>query len=830
MRKLTIALLVISFQYACSKKTSDGTGGAAAGGACVSEVVPEAPAASGQLAFLLDATIDPCSVSGYIVGYQDDLKVKLASDGSYFVNNIPPGEHDVIITGTLLVSALAVVSATDKAVRLSDEKFLAGIKKEKGKVELPTVGSITGKVTLAGKTDHAGIHVYIPGTSYDATTNTDGSYTIAPFVPSGVNNLFFEKDGYHRGQIEGIKVAAGNDTSAPEIQLALSTGAEGFIIISGGAGISTSRLVKLTIGSTGDAVLMKISESPTFNNKSWEGVVSSSTYTFDSEGNKKLYIKFANENGLESSPFDDTITVDLFGDTEGTFTINSGASSSTSRTVSLAINVPQNAKNMMFCENSSFTGCSWEVATSTKSYVFGSDGSKTLYAKYKDVDGYESPIISTSVIVDTTAPSFTVQPSFTGRGNVTWTINATDISSMLVRYGVPSALDLATWTSFTGTLSLPYSTLDLAIQLKDNLGNIASAQTYSTPTYTPTLSQMRYYLAATKVSTKVFFAGGWYNSNYSNVVDIYDSAANSGAGGWSTSILSQARASLAATTIGTKAMFAGGEIISLGSSNVVDIYDSAANSGTGGWSTATLSQGRAQLAATTIGTKAIFAGGRTSTAYLNTVDIYDSSANSGAGGWSTATLSEGRFDLVATTVGTKAIFAGGHNGSGYSNVIDIYDSAANSGAGGWSTATLSQARSYIAVTVVGTKAIFAGGSTSDSTQTSIVDIYDSAANSGAGGWSTANLSQVRRVFAATTVGTKAIFAGGSATNSADLTTVDIYDSAANSGAGGWSTSILSQARSYRTAISFGTKAFFVPAESSAIDIYDSSTDTWSTEL
>ncbi len=45
-------------------------------------------------------------------------------------------------------------------------------------------------------------------------------------------------------------------------------------------------------------------------------------------------------------------------------------------------------------------------------------------------------------------------------------------------------------------------------------------------------------------------------------------------------------------------------------------------------------------------------------------------------------------------------------GGGRVNVVDLYDS----GTGRWSTAQLSQATSYLAATSVGTVAIFAGGS------------------------------------------------------------------------------------------------------------------------
>ena len=46
-------------------------------------------------------------------------------------------------------------------------------------------------------------------------------------------------------------------------------------------------------------------------------------------------------------------------------------------------------------------------------------------------------------------------------------------------------------------------------------------------------------------------------------------------------------------------------------------------------------------------------------------------------------------------------------GGGWSNVVDLYDS----GTGLWSTAQLSQARLTLSATSVGTVAMFAGGTT-----------------------------------------------------------------------------------------------------------------------
>ncbi len=495
---------------------------------------------------------------------------------------------------------------------------------------------------------------------------------------------------------------------------------------------------------------------------------------------------------------------------------------------------------------------------------------------------------------------------------------------------------------------------------------------------TAVLSVPRASLAAAAAGTKVLFAGGYdldpdtFEQVYSNVVDIYDT----GTGTWTTATLSQARAYLVAAAVGTKIFFAGGSFSPGALSNVVDIYDTS----TGTWSTATLSQARSGMAAASAGSKVIFAGGFGLSGNSKVVDIYDNST----GTWTTSTLSVARNSLAGTSVGSKALFAGGYN-NGVSSIVDLYDASCNStiltitppvsicfgesvnltvsggsnymwspaaglsqttgasvmasptttttylvvdaglnacasvtvtvgspvafsfvpptqticvgkstrlvvsgppdlswspstglsatsgstvyaspsvtttytvtgsdGGGcvvtaditvivdnctGLTTSTLVQNRWDLAATTVGTKAIFAGGTVFGSSMdfeptnySTAVDIYDNAS----GTWSSATLSRGRTELAAATAGTKALFAGGrhegGTFNVTSSDVVDIY----NNSTGTWSTANLSEARHQLAAASVGTKAFFAGGFSyengytSAVDIYDNATGMWTT--
>ena len=190
---------------------------------------------------------------------------------------------------------------------------------------------------------------------------------------------------------------------------------------------------------------------------------------------------------------------------------------------------------------------------------------------------------------------------------------------------------------------------------------------------------------------------------------------------------------------------------------------------------------------------------------------------------------QGRQYLAATSAAGRALFAGGYTTYGSnSNAVDIYDSASDT----WSVSALSATRgsktSHLCAASVGTKAMFAGGTDSNGNPTSLVDIYDAVT----GTWATASLSQARYSLAAVTVGSRVIFAGGTKSNQhiySDM--VDIY----NDQTGTWSTATLSQARSELAGATLGTMAIFAGGNaysgihySDVVDIYDTATDTWST--
>jgi N-acetylneuraminic acid mutarotase len=197
-------------------------------------------------------------------------------------------------------------------------------------------------------------------------------------------------------------------------------------------------------------------------------------------------------------------------------------------------------------------------------------------------------------------------------------------------------------------------------------------------------------------------------------------------------------------------------------------------------------------------------------------------------------LSEGRAGLVSATAGTKIVFAGGIVPGAYSSRVDIYDTITLS----WSKAEFTiRERQGMAVAAIGSKIFFAGGQDADWIDvTSRVDIYDAATNT----WTTAELSQPKAYLAAVTLGNKIYFAGGA--NWGPLTSgsprnyfvgsnvVDIYDNSTNT----WTTDKLSEGRYELSATAVGNKIYFAGGlnsifnTSKTIDIYDATSNAWST--
>lgn len=186
---------------------------------------------------------------------------------------------------------------------------------------------------------------------------------------------------------------------------------------------------------------------------------------------------------------------------------------------------------------------------------------------------------------------------------------------------------------------------------------------------------------------------------------------------------------------------------------------------------------------------------------------------------------------IAASWGSKMVIAGGMNYSNFTfnDSAYVYDTVSRK----WSNFKLSAPHAYgIAVACKG-KIFLAGGYDSNSRSYSVtaaVDIYDVST----GQWTTAQLSNARAFLAAAAAENTVMFAGGAASSPGDIynmpsSAIDIYDMSTNQ----WSTGNLSVPRIFVAGAAAGTKIVFAGGTTNAgtsnvVDIYDVTTKLWIT--
>lgn len=203
------------------------TTGPIAGGGSGTETVgimgvfvdPDGKAVAGARVRLLDTTQQ--------THYDSDTT---DSDGAYLFDSLEARAYklDALLGDSVLISRLAVRTAdtlTYRYERTGAESLLVLVDSPytvpAAYVRTDTMyepGAIRGTVNLSGVL--LGIQVFIPGTSYSATTDDDGAYLMTGVAP-GTYRLAAMRAGYQTVTIAGITVLAGDTTAASPIALVI---------------------------------------------------------------------------------------------------------------------------------------------------------------------------------------------------------------------------------------------------------------------------------------------------------------------------------------------------------------------------------------------------------------------------------------------------------------------------------------------------------------------------------------------------------------------------------------------------------------------------------
>ena len=145
---------------------------------------------------------------------------KANADGSFVVQNLNAGKkYSVLFTSVEPeFTNRAVGGSSGVGGWLYDVVPAVQEGNNVGNVKLKPLGTIKGKALIDGESEHYDITVYIPGTSYIAKTDKDGSFSIYN-VPEGKYTLRYTLDDHLPVMVKDVMLVCPEDVEKPEVKV-----------------------------------------------------------------------------------------------------------------------------------------------------------------------------------------------------------------------------------------------------------------------------------------------------------------------------------------------------------------------------------------------------------------------------------------------------------------------------------------------------------------------------------------------------------------------------------------------------------------------------------
>jgi hypothetical protein len=266
-----------------------------------------------------------------------------------------------------------------------------------------------------------------------------------------------------------------------------TTPPKGSVAIEGGAKFTRNATVTLSLNATDASGVedMKVSDYKDLAGEDWRPFKSALQWELPpGSGERTVYVLFRSALGQESEVASDSIILDTLGP-DISVTINGGSAYTNSTAVTLRLNATDNYRvnNMEISMDPSFAGASAEPFSEERNWTLSpGDGVKTVYARAVDAAGNIGRAKSSSITLDTTAPSCVVsQLPFTVNATnfaVKW--SGTDATSGISFFDVQYRDGAGEWTDwlvrtnltravFSGTDGHDYS---FRVRAQDALGNL----------------------------------------------------------------------------------------------------------------------------------------------------------------------------------------------------------------------------------------------------------------------------------------------------------------------------------------------------------------------
>jgi hypothetical protein len=148
---------------------------------------------------------------------------------------------------------------------------------------------------------------------------------------------------------------------------------------------------------------------------------------------------------------------------------------SNTTTITLELGAPADS-SAQISEDPFFAGAVWSpVVPTTTLQLTADDGPHTLYVRFRDSAGRESPPIARTVLLDRDPPQG--HPIIRPGSTPLLELQAYDDGSGITAIGLGSARDtLADWQAFQPAMALPQGTTSIWVRLRDAAGNVSQPQ------------------------------------------------------------------------------------------------------------------------------------------------------------------------------------------------------------------------------------------------------------------------------------------------------------------------------------------------------------------
>lgn len=295
-------------------------------------------------------------------------------------------------------------------------------------------------------------------------------------------------------------------------------GPSGTVIIDGSGNYTIDTTVSVAVAATdlgsGVSLVSLSNDGTTWTDRAYAPTVSWALASGD--GTKTVHVKWRDGNGHWSADSTDTIVLDTTGPS-GTASIQSGAAFATSTSVTVGVSAADLGSGLSQVALSN-DGTTW----TTRAYAAGqawtlppTNGTRTVFVKWKDVAGNWSGVTSDTIVLDTVAPTATAPTHTFASGAI---VNSGLTPTKFSWSGADATSGVARFEAAISTDGGAYSTISTALTTGALTRNLAAGHAYrlrvravdkaglfGAYAYGPTFTVAAYQ----ENSTRITYAGTW---------------------------------------------------------------------------------------------------------------------------------------------------------------------------------------------------------------------------------------------------------------------------------------------------------------------------------